>query len=151
MRDPAATVPRAARDQGDAAAPPRARTRFTCETMLIVRVLALLLAVTLTGPSVGALICDWACAAQHPQAATATTCHDHGAPPATRTFASGHWCHELTTPPESILTQAPQVPIMVAVSDLLVTGPDRSAGDDAADIHLHAPPAPPPLLTPLRI
>ena len=44
------------------------------------RLLALFLALTMTGPSVTSLVCDWACAAKH-QVVTASVggCHEHAA------------------------------------------------------------------------
>ena len=116
------------------------------------RLLALILAVTLTGPSVGALVCDWTCAPQHAAAATAgSTCHDDPGPSQTPAFAAGHECHELPTLTPSILTSGPQVvdtPLtaetaahataMVQAS-FVTRRPDRS----------HAPP--PTHIVPLRI
>jgi len=116
------------------------------------RLLALLLAVTVTGPSVGALVCDWTCAPTHPATVTAaSSCHDEPGPAPTPAFAAGHDCHELPTLTPSILTYGSQVvdtPLTaetavhatgMAQASLVTRRPDRS----------HAPP--PTQVVPLRI
>lgn len=123
-----------------------------CKKIALVRLVTLLLIVTLTGPSVGALVCDWVCASTHRVAApTESNCHGDPGPAQTATFAAGHECHVLATLTASFVTGASQV-VNVAVtvesatlSTVTVQGsfaarrPDRS----------HAPP---PIHTvPLRI
>ena len=116
------------------------------------RLLGLLLIVTLTGPSVGALVCDWTCAATHRAAAAAeSNCHDAPGPAQTSTFAARHACHELPTPAASRVagaTQAVDAPANVETAahetatvhaSFVTRVPDRS----------HAPP--PTHIVPLRV
>ncbi|HZJ32129.1 MAG TPA: hypothetical protein VFD21_11205 [Vicinamibacterales bacterium] len=117
------------------------------------RLLALFLALTMTGPAVTSLVCDWACAAKH-QVVTASVggCHEHGTDASTPTMARGHQCHEVSTAPESVLTSTPQVPGLVDVADpsLAIEASARQRNRSAD--HLQSPfHAPPPLLIPLRI
>lgn len=119
----------------------------------VVRLVALLLTVTLTGPSVTSLLCDWTCAARHQAvAANAGGCHKHDSAAPTPTVAAGHRCHELAAPDASILTNAPPaVPLMLVAAATLIS--DAVALSDArlpmpATDSSHAPP---PLPSPLRI
>lgn len=123
-----------------------------CERIVTVRLVALLLTLAIAGPSVGALICDWACAAAHEAAAAAeTNCHDAPGPTQTATFAAGHACHELPASTACIVTCATSLDDAAVNIDTAVPGgaigqpvfvtrrPDRA----------HAPP--PTQLVPLRI
>jgi len=117
-----------------------------------VRLIAVLLAVTLIGPSVASLICDWSCAAEHRDTQQVTGgCHDNGEPATTAVIAAGHACHELTALKASILTRTTPVDvILVHVS--AAEQSDPSADSAARSV---SPPgashAPPPVLIPLRI
>jgi hypothetical protein len=118
-----------------------------------VRFVALLLTLALTGPSVGALACDWACATAHQAPnASETNCHDAPGPAPTAAFSAGHACHKLPLPAASIVTCATQcvdtpttvetvahdIAVRQATSSL-TRRPDRA----------HAPP--PTQIVPLRI
>ena len=120
--------------------------------MFRVRLSAVLLAVTLTGPSVGALVCDWVCAAKHQRTDANASCHQHGAPGTTPTVAAGHVCHELTSAPASILTAGRQAgfsaPAIVEAPLTLVVESSAAATYRTREV-AHAPPR--PLITPLRI
>jgi hypothetical protein len=126
--------------------------RAACETMIGVRLITVLLAVTLTGPSVGSLVCDWACAAKHQRTEANGSCHQHSMPGTTPTVAAGHSCHTLTSAPASILTDARQAGFSApAIVEVPLTVSIQSAGDAphrTRDV-AHAPP--PPLMTSLRI
>jgi hypothetical protein len=117
-----------------------------------VRLVTLLLSVTLIGPAVGALVCDWTCAGAHQAAAeTGSDCHDTPGPAQTATLDAGHGCHELPVPAAYIVTcAAPLDDVAVTVETAIHGGavvqarlaarrPDRA----------HAPP--PTQLVPLRI
>ncbi len=123
-----------------------------CETIVTVRAIALLLTFAIAGPSVGALICDWACATAHEAAAAAeTNCHDAPGPTETATLAAGHACHELPAAAASIVTcaahfadaavavQTPTYETSMVQASLVTRRADRS----------HAPP--PTRILPLRI
>ena len=120
--------------------------------MIHVRLIAMLLAVTLTGPSVGALVCDWVCAAKHQRTGANGSCHQHRTPGTTPTVAAGHLCHELTSAPASILTDGRQTgfsaPAIVEAPLILVVESIGAATHRTREV-AHAPP--PPLITPLRI
>src|SRR5688572_18112599 len=120
--------------------------------MVTVRSVALLLTLTIAGPSVGALLCDWTCATAHQAAAAAeTNCHDAPGPTQTATFAAGHACHELPASAACIVTCATPLDDVAVNVETAVRGggigqavfvtrrPDRA----------HAPP--PTQIVPLRI
>ena len=123
-----------------------------CERIAIMRAVALLLTFAIAGPSVGAVICDWACATAHEAAAAAeTNCHDATGSTQTATFAAGHACHDLPPLTACIVTCATSLDDAAVNVDTAVPGgvighavfvtrrPDRA----------HAPP--PTQLVPLRI
>jgi hypothetical protein len=111
----------------------------------------MLLVLTLVGPSVGPLVCDWLCDAHRPSTA-AGGCHETDAPAEMATLEAGHRCHDQTSSTPSILTSPTHVelraiPVAAALSDdmspparALAIGPPSAAAN-----------APPLLLTPLRI
>lgn len=125
----------------------------TCETMPAVRVIVLLLVVTLTGPSIGSVLCDWTCAAKHQQPVASNSCHGHADPLSTPAVAPGHQCHDLASPPESILTDGRQAgassPAIVGSSTVVISIESAARGIGTSRSVAHAPPLPP--LTPLRI
>ena len=87
------------------------------------RIVALLLTFAIAGPSVGALICDWTCAAAHQAAAAAeTNCHDAPGPTQTATFAAGHACHELPASAACIVTCATSLDDVAATVDTAIHG-----------------------------
>ena len=116
-----------------------------------VRGVAMLLVLTLVGPSVGPLVCDWLCDA-HRQSPASGGCHETDAPAAMATLEAGHRCHDHTPSTPSILTSPTQValcaiPVAAALPDdmrpparALPIGPRSAAAN-----------APPPLLIPLRV
>lgn len=117
-----------------------------------VRGVAVLLVLTLTGPSVGALLCDWTCATQHVQASSRGGCHEQ-TPPVTTPAAleTAHRCHDLAAPAESILTSTPNVEIRaIVVADVPgdVRASTRALSVIRSSSSPHAPPSP---LIPLRI
>src|SRR5262245_59362521 len=123
-----------------------------CRYNALVRLLALILSVTVTGPPVASLACDWACAAKHQIVATGSGCHEHGTDTSTPIMARGHQCHEVSSAPDSVLTNTPMPTAVLAVTgtslsvESLTSAPDRSGTD------FHSPPeAPPRLSIPLRI
>ena len=130
----------------------RARPFRSCETMNPVRIVVAILAFTLTGPSVGALVCDWACAAKHQRTEISGNCHQHSTAGTTRTVAAGHVCHDLASGPASILTDARQAASSAqAIVEAPLTFSFESAGVatyPTRDV-AHAPP--PISITPLRI
>ena len=116
------------------------------------RLLALILALTVTGPPVASLVCDWACAAKEHIVASGSGCHEQGTKASTPKMARGHQCHEVSTPPASVLTNIPLPIDVLAVADtaLIVDCSTSVAGRSGSD--LHSPPeTPPQLTTPLRI
>ena len=124
-----------------------------CERIVPVRFAALLLTLALPGPSVGALVCDWTCAAEYgAAAASGSNCHDTPGPAQTATFAAGQACHELTAPVASIVTCA--TPFVVAPAAVEVS-PHEIARLQASSFATrrpdgsHAPPA--THVVPLRI
>ena len=121
--------------------------------MIAVRCLVLLLTVTLSGPSVASLLCDWACAAKHQVGpASAGGCHEHGTDAAMPTMARGHQCHEVSTPPESVLTGTFQLAGVLVAADPLLTTEAFALLGDRSEANLHGPPhAPHSLRTSLRI
>jgi len=130
----------------------RARPPDDCETMFRVRLIAVLLAVTLTGPSVGALVCDWACAAKHQRTDAENSCHQHRTPGTTPTVAAGHLCHELTSAPASILTDGRPAGFSApAIVEAPLPLSVESAGDATHRTRDVAYTPPPPLITPLRL
>jgi len=120
--------------------------------MFRVRLIAVLLAVTLTGPSVGALVCDWACAAKHQRTDAENSCHQHRTPGTTPTVAAGHLCHELTSAPASILTDGRPAGFSApAIVEAPLPLSVESAGDATHRTRDVAYTPPPPLITPLRL
>ena len=140
----------------DAPPEPNSRAPFKgtrYETMTAVRCLVVLLAVTLSGPSVGALLCDLACAVQHADSVVAAgNCHEQGADTTTTAVASGHECHALATAPESVLTKAPHATVgALAVADVWLASAAPAARDRAVEHPHNTSHAPPPSLIPLRV
>jgi hypothetical protein len=116
------------------------------------RLVALVLTLTVTGPSVASLVCDLACAVKQQAVTTSSSgCHEHGTDASTPMMARGPQCHDVSTTPQSVLTSAQQTTCIVAAADgALSTQLFRSTARSA--LHFHSPPhAPPPLLIPLRI
>ena len=121
------------------------------------RTIALLTLLAVTAPSLAALVCDVACAAQHEASTTPASgsCHDHGtSQPASPAVSALHVCHEMSTVQASIvrdagLYAAVPLPIVRGVIDIAA---DAAAGRDIVSTQArltgHAPP--PPTL-PLRI
>jgi hypothetical protein len=121
--------------------------------MIAVRCLVLLLIVMVSGPSVASLLCDWACAAKHQAGpASAGGCHEHGTDAAMPTMARGHQCHEVSAPPESVLTGTSQLSGVLAAANPSLTAEAFALLGDRSEANLHGPPhAPPSVRTPLRI
>ena len=120
--------------------------------MVTVRSVALLLTLTIAGPSVGALLCDWTCATAHEAAAAAATnCHDAPGPTQTATFAPGHACHELPAVAACIVTCASSLDDAAVTVDTAVHGRSNVEASFATrrPDRAHAPP--PTQLVPLRI
>ena len=116
------------------------------------RLLALILTVTVTGPSVTSLVCDWACAAKQQIVASGSGCHEHSTDAATRTMARGHQCHEVSPAPKTVLTTTSQAIGVVAISDIpLVDGSFTSAASRPNPDFDSPPDSPPRLSIPLRI
>jgi hypothetical protein len=117
-----------------------------------VRLIAAVLTVALAGPSIGSLLCDWACAATHQRTEANDGCHQHRTPGTTPDVAAGHLCHDLTSGPASILAGARQPGFSApAIVEVPLTFSVESAGDathQARDV-FHSPLRPP--LLPLRI
>lgn len=86
-----------------------------------VRVASLLLVFSLLGPSVGSLVCDWACAADHTQSSPESICHEHGTQysPA---ITAAHHCHDPATPVELGLNGAPQLDLKMAAIAVVLPG-----------------------------
>jgi hypothetical protein len=119
---------------------------INCERIDTVRLVAILLAVTLTGPSVASLVCDWSCAAEHRDTQQAAGgCHESGEPATTAVFAAGHECHELTASEASILTRT----TLVDVIPVHVSAAEQS--DPIADSAARGVSPPGALHTPLRV
>ena len=120
--------------------------------MIGMRLCSALLTVALFGPYAMPMVCDWVCAAQHQRTDANGSCHQHSTPGTTPTMAAGHLCHDLTSAPASILTDARQAGFSApAIVEAPLTFSVESAG---AATHrtcevAHAPP--PPLITPLRL
>jgi len=87
-----------------------------------VRVASLLLVFSLLAPSVGSLVCDWACAANHMESAPGSPCDDHGTKDSSATVGAAHRCHDLAAPVESILASAPQLDLKMTVMAVLLPG-----------------------------
>jgi len=84
-----------------------------------VRFASLLLVLSLLGPSVGSLVCDWACAANHTQSSPGSSCHDHGKSGSSATVGAAHRCHDLAAAVE-FLASAPQLDLkMIAMAVVL--------------------------------
>jgi hypothetical protein len=73
-----------------------------------VRLIALFLSVTLTGPAAVSLLCDWACAEKHARTPATAGCH---AP----SLAAAHTCHDVSAADSSILTSTPQLALVAVV------------------------------------
>lgn len=121
--------------------------------MVGVRLIALVVSVTLTGPATLSLLCDWACAVKHERAAEVSGgCQHRDASALAPTISPGHKCHELTTASASISTSASQ-------PELLAPTPAESSPADefshaSAGVIVRPPGAshsPPPSIIPLRI
>ena len=123
----------------------------------MLRVTALLVVVSLIGPSVATLACEWACAPQ-PDVIVASEaaggCHDHGdSAPDGPAVAAGHSCHDLADAP--ILVNP--APAHAAPAPLIVRLARSSLDDHAPPFHRPAsiarlkPHDPPSLTIPLRI
>lgn len=113
---------------------------------------ALLLVLTLAGPSVGALVCDWMCATKHEESTSTGNCHESPAKGSMATLEAGHRCHDVNSATASILPTCPQVelramPVVAALTDQV-----RASALALIDGRSPGPPhAPPPLLIPLRL
>jgi hypothetical protein len=117
-----------------------------------VRVIVALLTLTLTGPSVGALVCDWACAARHQRTEALGSCHQHNTAGMTPTVAAGHVCHDLTSGPSSILTDARQAGFSApAIVEAPLTLFVESASPVTSRVSDSSPAPPSSTLIPLRI
>jgi hypothetical protein len=117
-----------------------------------VRLIAAVLTVVLAGPSIGSLVCDWACATKHQRTETKGNCHQHSTPGTTPTVAAGHLCHDLTFAPASILADARQSGFSApAIVDGPLTFSVESAGRATHRTRDVAHSPPPPLITPLRL
>jgi hypothetical protein len=121
------------------------------------RTLALLTVLALTAPSVGALVCDVACAARHESSAAAPasgSCHDHGAPqPDSPNVSAAHACHAMGIVPASIMRDAgSQLAVAPAIVHEVQHAADGSAGRETVArrtrLTNHAPPL---LILALRI
>jgi hypothetical protein len=122
------------------------------------RTVALLIVLALAVPSVAALVCDVACAAQHRNGAAApqpASCHDDAAPQPESPSASGrHVCHEMGVVPASVMRDAAS---QAAMAPAIVRAVFDSAAEHNPGLNVVAPHArltahAPPLLTlPLRI
>jgi hypothetical protein len=108
---------------------------------------------TLTGPSVGVLVCELACTAEHARVPASGSCHEHGTPASSATLAPAHVCHDVNAPPPSIAAGSPQLDPRVAAdvaSPLMTfTSTVRSHVVTAPHAATHAPP--PKSSNPLRI
>ena len=119
--------------------------------MAAVRVAALVLVVALTGPSVGALVCDWACASRHEQSSS-SGCHEHSGSGLEAALASVHRCHELAATAESILTNVPQLETRTVVAVVTLFSESRIPAVLLHTVRSSARShAPPPPLIPLRV
>jgi hypothetical protein len=119
----------------------------------VTRVLALLVAVMLTVPTVAPLVCDWTCGLQHSTAAPpAQNCHDHGAPQSTAPVIAGsHTCHDIGVLAASVLRDADQL-VLPAVTRAVDPAVDDRIGHTVVASHARQTGhAPPPLALPLRI
>ena len=123
----------------------------------VMRTLALLTVLALTAPSVGALVCDVACAARHessPAAPASGSCHDHGAPqPDSPNVSAAHACHAMGIVPASIMRDAgSQLAVAPASVREVQDAADGSAGRGiVARRARHIDHAPPRPALPLRI
>ena len=113
----------------------------------------MLLTVTLTGPSVGTLVCELACAAEHARVPASGSCHEHGAPASSATLAPAHVCHDVSTPEPSVVAGAQQfnsrVVADVASPVITLTSTARTHAVTTPPVATHAPP--PKSNGPLRI
>ena len=116
------------------------------------RLLALILTISVTGPSVASLVCTLACAVRHQMVSAAGRCHEHGTDAATPTIERGPQCHTVSAPAPSVLRVSPQLHVARAV---VVTSPAMvlTAQPLARLTNVFHDPAqrPPPPLIPLRI
>jgi hypothetical protein len=118
------------------------------------RLVAAMLVLTLTGPSLVPLVCEWACASEHQSAADSTSvgCHEHGPQAGTAALSAGHVCHDpiagalLVRPPT---WQPTQVAVPARAPDL---APPDSAYRSARTLTPRlGPPGSARILPPLRI
>jgi len=118
-----------------------------------VRLIALMVTVTLSGPAVGSLLCDFVCMAKHQTSPAAVgRCHEPGSRTAVPAFVDGHRCHDLAASTASVLTTAPQVELGGwAIVDTLTHETSDQTRDPAAARPPGLTHAPPALLRPLRI
>ena len=122
----------------------------------MIRTIALLTALMLTVPSVGALVCDVICGTRHEASATParSSCHDHGkSRQDSPTVSALHVCHEMGSVPASIMRDGgPQIAVVRAIVRNLDIVTDADAGRHTvvrqARLTGHAPPLP---ALPLRI
>ena len=121
--------------------------------MIAMRFLAVLLTLTLTGPSVGALVCELVCAAEHARVPAAGSCHEQDGPASSTTLAPAHVCHEVTTPEPSIVAGSsqgdPRVVADVASPTVTSSSVVQVHVVTASRVATHAPP--PASNNPLRI
>jgi len=122
------------------------------------RTIALLIVLALAAPSVAALVCDVACAAQHENAVAAPqtgSCHDHAAPqPESPSMSAWHVCHDMgVVPPSVVRDSASQLATAPAiVREIVASAADYGAGRNRVATHARLTAhAPPPLVLPLRI
>ena len=119
--------------------------------MSSVRVVALLLVIATTGPSAGALICDWACATTHEQASS-SDCHGQDGPGSSAAIAAIDPCHELAAVVEGVFSGVSQAePRVLAESAATLPDPVVSSPLLIAVRSSGPPHTPPPLRLPLRI
>ena len=126
--------------------------KICSKTMIGMRLRSVLLTVALLGPYTMPMLCDCACAVKHQRTEVNVSCHQHATPGTAPTVAAGHLCHDLTSTPVSILTDARQAvfsaPAIVEVPHTLTVESAGDATHQARDV-FHTPLRPP--LLPLRI
>ena len=125
--------------------------------VVVLRVTALLVVLSLTGPSVATLACEWACASQRPVTATAqpdADCHDQGDSSSDGVdMVAGHGCHDLADMPTLVNPAA----VHTAPAPAIVRLGRSSLDDNTRPFQLLRavarlkPHDPPPLASPLRI
>jgi len=121
--------------------------------MIRVRFLAVLLSVALTGPSVGALVCELACAAAHQQTPGAGGCHEQDATGSSISVAAGHVCHDVSPPGLSIVAGSAEGDSRIAADaespSLIALPAAQTRVATPPRVASHAPPS--ALSIPLRI